>query len=213
MIQRLFQHNDFAIVNKPAGLSCHNDEDSLLQQLGKGWHLVNRIDRETSGLVVVTQTPELQNDIQLALTQGKKFYFAVLRGNMPQSAGLWHEWTFPISDQGEGRETPQGKPENQKESKTLYTVLQSNPYFSSVQCQLITGRQHQIRKHSRLAGRPIIGDARYGNSKDNDRIAKLYDFHRMALHSWKLEFTWKGETVFCESPVPNQFSDLFKNPA
>tara|TARA_B110001454_G_scaffold16145_2_gene14600 strand:- start:9375 stop:10043 length:669 start_codon:yes stop_codon:yes gene_type:complete len=218
MIQTLFQHDDFAIVNKPAGLSVHNDSDSLIHQLGKGWHLVNRIDRETSGLVVVTQKSDLQNQIQLALTQGKKFYSAVLRGNMPRqsegllsdsTSGLWNEWTYPISDQGEGRETPQGKPEDQKESKTLYTVIQSNPYFSAVHCQLVTGRQHQIRKHSRLAGRPIVGDPRYGNAKDNERIAKMYGFHRMALHSWKLDFTWQGDHITCESPVPDSFSQLF----
>lgn len=209
MIQTLFQHDDFAIVNKPEGLSCHNDGDSLIHRLGKGWHLVNRIDRETSGLVVVTQKPDLQNAIQLALTQGKKFYSAVLRGNMPHQAGLWNEWTFPISDQGEGRETPQGRTEDQKESKTLYTVTQSNSYFTAVLCQLITGRQHQIRKHSRLAGRPIVGDPRYGNAKDNDRIAKMYDFHRMALHSWKLEFNWNDQVVICDSPVPESFDSLF----
>jgi len=217
MIQTLFQHDDFTIVNKPAGLSCHNDTDSLIHRLGKGWHLVNRIDRETSGLVVVTQKADLQNQIQLALTQGKKLYSAVLRGNMPQSTGLqegqvsgpWNEWTYPISDQGEGRETPQGKLEDQKESKTLYTVVQTNPYFSAVHCQLITGRQHQIRKHSRLAGRPILGDPRYGNAKDNERISKLYDFHRMALHSWKLELVWKGDSVSCESPIPESFAQLF----
>jgi 23S rRNA-/tRNA-specific pseudouridylate synthase len=199
MIQTLFQHDDFTIVNKPAGLSCHNDTDSLIHQLGKGWHLVNRIDRETSGLVVVTQKADLQ----------KKVYSAVLRGNMPQSTGLWNEWTYPISDLGEGRETPQGKLEDQKESKTLYTVVQSNPYFSAVHCQLITGRQHQIRKHSRLAGRPILGDPRYGNAKDNERISKMYDFHRMALHSWKIELVWKGESINCESPVPESFAQLF----
>jgi tRNA pseudouridine65 synthase len=210
MIQTLFQHDDFTIVNKPAGLSCHNDTDSLIHQLGKGWHLVNRIDRETSGLVVVTQKAELQNQIQLALTQGKKIYYAVLRGNLGQTPGLWGEWVYPISDQGEGRETPQGKLEDQKESKTLYTVVQSNPYFSAVHCQLITGRQHQIRKHSRLAGRPILGDPRYGNAKDNERISKLYDFHRMALHSWKLELVWNGDTIRCESPVPESFVQLFK---
>jgi 23S rRNA-/tRNA-specific pseudouridylate synthase len=209
MIQTFIQHDDFTIVNKPAGLSCHNDVNSLIHQLGKGWHLVNRIDRETSGLVVVTQKSDLQNQIQFALTQGKKFYAAVLRGNMVQTSGIWHEWTYSISDQGEGRETPQGKLEDQKESKTLYTVVRSNPYFSAVHCQLITGRQHQIRKHSRLAGRPILGDPRYGNAKDNERISKLYDFHRMALHSWKLEFVWKDESIRCESPVPESFAQLF----
>lgn len=215
MIQTLLQHSDFTIVTKPEGISCHNEDTSLLQLMGKGWHLVNRIDRETSGLVVITQKPELQNDIQIALTQGKKFYAAVLRGNMPQetgpSSGMWHEWFFPISDHGEGRDNPQGRLEDQKESRTLYRVIQSNAYFSLVTCHILTGRQHQIRKHSRLAGRPVVGDTRYGNVKDIERIAKIYNFHRMALHSWKLEFLWKGDTIKCESPMPESFLKLFES--
>lgn len=214
MIQTILRHSDFTIISKPEGLSCHNEDNSLIQQMGEGWHLVNRIDRETSGLVVITQRSDLQNDIQIALTQGKKFYSAVLRGNMPQdagpSSGAWHEWNFPISDHGEGRDNPQGGPEDQKESKTLYRVRQSNSYFSLVTCQILTGRQHQIRKHSRLAGRPIVGDTRYGNIKDIERIAKIYNFHRMALHSWQLEFKWKGDTIQCESPVPESFFKLFE---
>jgi 23S rRNA-/tRNA-specific pseudouridylate synthase len=208
MIQEIFKHSDFLVVSKPEGLSCHNDDDSLLQKYGKNWHLVNRIDRETSGLVVITDKANLQNEIQQALSLGKKSYYAVLRGNIPQNESSWAEWNFPISDHGEGRETPAGKLSEQKESKTLFMVLKSNSYFSAVECQLITGRQHQIRKHSRLSGRPIVGDPRYGNPKDNERIAKMYSFNRMALHSWKLEFSWKNETIRCESPVPSEFAKL-----
>ncbi|MBL7546184.1 MAG: RNA pseudouridine synthase [Bdellovibrionaceae bacterium] len=209
MIRELYQHKDFTIVSKPEGLSCHNDNESLLQKYGKDWHLVNRIDRETSGLVVLTRNSILQHDIQNALAQGKKTYFAVLRGNMPQNPDLWHEWTYPISDKGEGRELPQGLVQDQKQSKTRYRVLQSNPYFSAVECLLITGRQHQIRKHSRLGDRPIVGDTRYGNPKDNQRIAKMYGFQRMALHAWKTEFTWSGDKIFVEDSVPKTFFDLF----
>lgn len=207
MIQELLKHPDFIIVDKPEGISCHNDDDSLSQWFGKEWHLVNRIDRETSGLVVLTKFSELQNDIQIALSAGEKLYFAILRGNLPLSES-WSEWNLPISDQGEGRETPQGNKIDQKDATTLYKVIQSNSYFSAVQCRLITGRQHQIRKHSRLAGRPIVGDSRYGNLKDNLRIAKLYKFERMALHSWKLNFPWRGETIQCESPIPSTFLKL-----
>ena len=211
MIHKLFQHSDFLIVNKPGGLSCHNDADSLLQKYGNDWHLVNRIDKETSGLVVLTKKADLQNDLQIALSQGRKTYLTVLRGNMPQDSNQWLEWSSPISDQGEGRDNPQGKTENQKEAKTLYRVLQSNIYFSLVECQLVTGRQHQIRKHSRLANRPIVGDPRYGNPKDNERIEKMYSFRRMALHSWKLEFNWKDSEISCEAPAPQIFYDLFKS--
>lgn len=207
MIEEILKHPDFLVVNKPEGMSCHNDEGSLLQTYGKGWHLVNRIDRETSGLVVMTQNGDLQNAIQAALTAGEKTYFAVLRGNLPVSSE-WMEWNFPISDQGEGRATAQGKPTDRKEAKTLYRVTQSNDFFSTVECRLVTGRQHQIRKHSLLAGRPIVGDSRYGNPKDNARIASKYGFQRMALHSWKLSFFWQNQGFNCEAPLPVSFLEL-----
>ncbi len=208
MIQEIRNHPDFLVVNKPEGMSCHNDEGSLLQIYGKEWHLVNRIDRETSGLVVITKNSELQNQIQAALTAGEKTYFAILRGVLPLSTE-WNEWNFPLSDHGEGRDTAQGNPDEHKAAKTLYRVVQCNGFFSAVECRLVTGRQHQIRKHSRLAGRPIVGDPRYGNPKDNERISKMYNFPRMALHAWKLNFTWKGQLVSCESAVPELFMELF----
>ncbi len=209
MIQELFNHPDFTIVNKPEGLSCHNDEVSLLQKYGNDWHLVNRIDRETSGLVVITKKGELQSALQLALAKGQKTYFAILRGFLPHS-DEWLEWSFPISDKGEGRDTAQGNPADWKESKTLYKTIQSSAFFSAVECRLQSGRQHQIRKHSRLAGRPIVGDSRYGNPKDNSKISKMYNFNRMALHSWKLNFSWLANPIQCESTIPESFMTLLQ---
>ncbi len=211
MIYEILKQPDFTIISKPEGLSCHNGDDSLLQRYGKDWHLVNRIDRETSGIVVLTQKGDLQNALQAALSAGTKTYFTVLRGNLPQNTDVWQEWVFPITDTGEGRDTPQGRSDDRKEAKTLFQVKQSNSYFSAVECRLITGRQHQIRKHTRLAGRPIVGDPRYGSPKDNERISKIYNFHRMALHSWKLEFEWQKQVFTCESPVPAEFMSLFKS--
>lgn len=208
MIQELLQHPDFLIVHKPAGVSCHNDQGSVIQKYGKEWHLANRLDKETSGLLVLTKNSKLQNSIQTALSEGEKIYSAVMRGSMPLT-NTWGEWNNPISDQGEGRDNPQGKPEDWKDSKTLYKVIKSNQYFSLLECQLITGRQHQIRKHSRLAGRPIVGDSRYGNLKDNLRISQKYGFDRLALHAWKIRFNWNETSVFCESSIPPSFHDLF----
>ena len=208
MIQELLQHPDFLIVNKPAGVSCHNDPDSVIQKYGKEWHLANRLEKENSGLLVITKNSKLQNSIQNALSEGEKIYSAVMRGSMPLSDS-WNEWNTPISDQGEGRDNPQGKSVDWKDSKTLYKVVKSNQYFSLLECQLITGRQHQIRKHSLLAGRPIVGDSRYGNLKDNQRISQKYGFDRLALHAWKIRFNWNEVSVSCESPIPASFQDLF----
>lgn len=208
--QILFQSPDFTIINKPSGLSCHNDNNSVEKEFSSKIHFVNRLDKETSGLMVITEKPELQNELNLALKAGQKKYICILRGNLPPNTD-WLSWNFPISDKAEGRQNPQGDLASQVPSETLYRTLKSNSYFSLVECLLKTGRQHQIRKHSLLFGKPIIGDARYGNEKDNQRIAKMYQFQRLALHSYQLDFIWQNKDYHFACEIPEAFEYVFKH--
>lgn len=202
-----YRHEDFLVLNKPSGWSCHNDANSLSERLGPEWHLVHRLDRETSGLLMITAKPELQQNLQTALAQGEKKYRAILRGALSVTADF-QEWNWPITDRAEGREHPQGDPAQQVSSKTLYRCLKASTYFSYVECILKTGRQHQIRKHACLFGKVIVGDQRYGSIKDNERIQKMYDFHRLALHAFSLQFTWKQTAVSVFADVPEEFQKI-----
>lgn len=207
----VYSSDEFAIVDKPSGLTCHNSDDSLLSRLEGEYHLVNRLDKETSGLVVVTRHAHLQNRLQEAMRDGTKEYVTILRGKIPTSPH-WQIWNSPISDAGESRDNPQGPVAERVAAETRYRCVRGNDYFSLVHCQLGTGRQHQIRKHAAMAGRPIVGDPRYGSPKDNERIKKIYGFSRLALHAHRLELTWSSQKITVESKTPAEFLALLETP-
>lgn len=202
----LFEDPDFSIIQKPTGITCHNSDNSIIEQLGDSYHLVNRLDKETSGLMLATKKSHLQEPLSLALKKGEKIYQAILRGNL-ESTQL--NWDIPVTDKAESRTHPLGDPKLRKDALSLVTLLQNNQYFTRCSILIKTGYQHQIRKQAASLGRPIVGDARYGNEKDNLRIKKIYGFDRLALHSWKLRFEWNDEIFNFESLTPDIFAKLF----
>ena len=210
MIQILEENNDFIVILKPFGLSVHNQSPSVMEQLQglkKPIHFVNRLDQETSGLMVIAQQPELHQKLVTALEDGQKFYRALLRSPWkakPVSA----VWNWAISDKAEGFKNPQGIAATRVPAETRAQVLRSNKYFTEVWVELLTGRQHQIRKHSALAGHPIVGDRRYNEEKYNKNIEKFYGESRMQLHAEKLLFEFDGKPF--EFLTPMNFDIYFK---
>lgn len=211
MIQILEENQDFIVLVKPSGLSVHNQSPSVMEQLQglkKPLHFVNRLDQETSGLMVVAQRPELHQKLVTSLENGSKFYRALLRSPWKEKP-MQTTWSWPISDKAEGRKNPQGIAADRKEARTEVTVVRSNKYFTEVYVELITGRQHQIRKHSLLAGHPIVGDKRYNEEKYNKNIEKFYcDPLRLQLHAEKLVFEFKGKSWTFELPI--NFDNFFQ---
>jgi 23S rRNA-/tRNA-specific pseudouridylate synthase len=209
--QILEQNQFFLVVYKPESLSVHNQSPSLSELLTankKPLHFVNRLDRETSGLMVIAQRPELHNPLAQALQNGKKFYRALLRSPW-KSEEKDLIWSWPLTDQAEGYKNPQGKSAERLNAETKVKIIQKNRYFTEVELELLTGRQHQIRKHSLLAGHPIVGDPRYNEKKYNMNIEKIYGNHRMLLHAEKIEFVFNGQFFqFCKTISLENF---FKN--
>jgi RluA family pseudouridine synthase len=224
---------NFKIIEKPYGLSVHNDEpgkENFLQVLQKQLQIdqifpVNRLDKETSGLMVVAFNSEAAKELAELFQNRKviKKYQAVLRGdvrgeikaeiatgtNDDLNASLG-TWNFPISDKAEGRVNPAGLAQNRKAATTHFKVLQKTKHNTLVELTLETGLQHQIRKHAALAGHPIVGDPRYNDKKYNDMISKRYGTDRMFLHSCELSFSLKGEDYFKLSSLPKDFESFFK---
>ncbi len=204
MIQILEENQDFIVIHKPHGLSVHNQSPSVLEQLQglkKPIHFVNRLDQETSGLMVIAQKPELHQKLVSSLENGHKFYRALLRSPW-KNKETKTTWSWPISDKAEGFKNPQGKAADRKDARTDVQVLRSNKYFTEVFVELLTGRQHQIRKHSLLAGHPIVGDKRYNEEKYNKNIEKFYGAPlRMQLHAEKLSFSFEGRDYEFNSEI------------
>lgn len=199
MIQILAENNFFYVINKPVGFSVHNESPSVaeyLKTVKKAEHFVNRLDLETSGLMVIAQKPEYHEPLSQALNQGTKTYRALLRGALKNET---ETWTKPLTDVAEGRKNPEGLTKNRIPCSTEITVIQKNKFLTEVDAIIRTGRQHQIRKHAALARHPVVGDKRYNESAYNEKIFAMYNVKRMFLHARKLEFQYDKEHYIFES--------------
>lgn len=212
-IKILFQDKNWIAVDKPEGLSIHNDEDAsnlqkvLIQQYQfKALLPVHRLDKETSGVQIFALNSDfaqtLANQFQNKSIQ--KIYHGIARGNMNQSKIIWKQ---ALSDKSEGRKNPAGQARDRVPCETDVKVLEKNKYFSYCEFDLITGRQHQIRKHCALAKHPLVGDHRYGEIKYNSKITKIYQTDRMFLHCHKIVLA-QAELI---SPIPNIFRSLMNS--
>ena len=194
----LYETDSYAVVNKPAGMVTHPShghlDDSLLTNLSKNTlHPVMRLDRETSGLLIVAKDGYAHNMLVTG-ADIQKSYLALCYGKFEPEAGTM---SFPIARRAESvmiRDcVPDGKP-----SVTHYKTVR---YFekagiSLVEFKLETGRCHQIRTHCCHVGHPLLGDGLYGPLSDDNpnealkELASVYDekIGRVALHAYKIEY-------------------------
>ena len=216
----LYETDSYAVVNKPAGMVTHPShghlEDSLLTNLSdKTLHPVMRLDRETSGLLIVAKDGYAHN--MLANADIKKSYKALCYGKFEPSEGTL---SFPIARRPNSvmiRDCVEdGKP-----SITHYKTLSSfEPAgISLVQFELETGRCHQIRTHCCHVGHPLLSDGLYGPLSDdnpNERLkeqAIIYDekVGRVALHAYRIEYKDPfddGKIKVFEAPLPSDMQKL-----
>lgn len=210
-MKTLFENADLIVIDKPSGLSVHNDnalEPSVLSLLGSNLFLAHRLDKETSGLLLIAKNKVAAIDLasQFQNHRIKKIYHAVLRGRI-QSPQV--HWQWALTDKAEGRKNPQGNIDVRKVCDTKGNVVKTNGFISMIEVQIKTGRQHQIRKHAALAEHPVIGDPRYNDPNYNEKIAERFDTKRMFLHASLLEFDWKGKKITMESSLPPEFEKIF----
>jgi RluA family pseudouridine synthase len=203
----IFRDETLVVVDKPAGISVHNVEDptNLLAELNrelKGAKLfpVHRLDKETSGVQILALTESRARTMATEFQNRsvKKIYQGVLRGDVKAKRGIWSE---ALSDKAEGRREPRGLARDRVPCETQFEVKESNRYFSLCEFVLITGRQHQIRKHAAIARHALVGDPRYGEPNYNQKMFQVYGFDRMLLHCSEVGIA--GKTF--SSPVPEAF--------
>lgn len=222
----LFEDEHLLAVDKPAGLVVHADGRTkeptlsdwvlekypLLKDVG-GMHtldsgryapragILHRLDRETSGVVVIAKDDETFYFLQRQFLDRtiEKTYHAFVLGQPKARSGTidlpigrsrsdFRQWTTGSDMRG-----------TQRKASTEYTVLKSNDTFSFLELRPKTGRTHQLRVHLKALGHPIICDKRYGS-------ACALGFTRLALHAAKLVFEWpKGKRLTIEAPSPADF--------
>jgi tRNA pseudouridine65 synthase len=224
----LTQGPGWLVIDKPAGLSVHNDPEgkadalSVLHailtrnpELAKatawdrafGLAPVHRLDRDTSGVLLIATQKNTASRLQqeFEARRVEKTYRAIVRGSL-QGGGSWN---FPLSERAEGRRNPQGPLAERKPCSTVFRLVRANAHLSELEIDLLTGRQHQIRRHAALARHEVAFDRRYGDPRYVKRLEGIFGFSRLLLHSSRLKLT-SGETrIDVESPTPEEFERVF----
>ena len=209
-VRVLFQNSDFLAVDKEAGISVHNNEDPanlllvLQSQLKiRDLYPVHRLDKETSGVQVLALNESAARALAEEFQERtvKKIYVGVQRGALKTAGGVWNQ---SLTDKAEGRNNPAGLSKARVPCETRFKVLKANKYFTYCEFDLLTGRQHQIRKHTALANHALVGDPRYGDAKYNRRMAEIYGTDRMFLHCHRLEIA--GQKL--EAAIPAVFAKI-----
>lgn len=234
----VYEDSEVLVVNKPAGLVVHpghgNYHGTLVNALAFHFRdnpdydvndprlgLVHRIDKDTSGLLVVAKTPEAKTHLGLQFFNKttKRQYVAVVWGDFDSDKG---------TIVGNIARNPKNKlqmavfddPTIGKHAVTHYEVIESFGYVSVVKCVLETGRTHQIRVHMRHKGHPLFNDARYGGDQilKGTTFAKYRQFidncfatcPRQALHAKTLGFVHPktGQQLDFDTPIPEDMLNL-----
>ena len=239
-LNNVFEDDDVLVVNKPAGMCVHpghgNFDGTLVNALA--WHfkdnpdydvtdprmgLVHRIDKDTSGLLVVAKTPRAKTSLgaQFFNKTTKRQYVALVWGEMKQPDG---------TITGNIGRSPRDRlamcvfddPLMGKHAVTHYHTLENLGHVALVQCILETGRTHQIRVHMRHIGHPLFNDERYGGNQilRGNRSASYAQFisncfklcPRQALHAKTLGFVHPvtGRQMDFDSPIPADMAALIE---
>lgn len=231
-IEIVTAHRGWLCAEKPSGMSVHNDPGndllSILERQIQGdgplaevlgaekrfeLHPVHRLDRETSGLILMAADPDKLRSLSNLFQQGevKKTYIALVHGNFDLPYDRIQVWDTPLSKESGGRTNPEGKGKRVR-SETRYRVIDQSVHYAILEIELITGRKHQIRRHAKLGGHPIAGDTRYGSKRSVDFLKKNFAFDRLGLHSLKIEFILdKIPITISSSQIPRQMTDLVEH--
>lgn len=223
----LFEDEQLVAINKPAGLVVHSDGRTteptlvdwvkehypMLEEIGglhtldseryvPRWGIVHRLDRETSGVILIAKDQQIFLDLQRQFLERKteKTYHAIAWGVFIEKAGIidapigrsrsdFREWTVGSNARGTLRP-----------AITSYRICAEKNECSFVELKPKTGRTHQLRVHLKSLGHPIISDKRYAPEKGT-----AFGFTRLALHAQKIAFEYQGKEKTIIAPYPEDF--------
>ncbi len=217
----VYEDEHLVIVNKPAGLVVHpsygHKDDTLVNALIARYQelsdvngpfrpgIVHRLDKETSGLLIVCKNNEVHNKLAALLKKHEitRIYYALVQGNLHEEAGVIKTY---LTRSKENYQKMTNTPATGKLAITHFEVQERFQQYMLLKVKLETGRTHQIRAHMEFINTPVVGDRLYG--KNN---LKLYNKGQL-LHAGELSFKHpitKKEVRFT-APLPKYFNDVLK---
>ena len=197
----LYEDDQFLVLNKPSGIAVHGGSGisqgviEILRSLRPPpayLELVHRLDRETSGCLMIAKKRSVLRQIQQLQQQHhiSKRYMAMVHGTWPEQK-VRVEAPLCKNTLQNGERIVKVDP-NGKIAKTQFRVQQHIGDNQLVEARIETGRTHQIRVHAAHLGTPILGDEKYGNTQHN-RAMRQQGLKRLFLHAWQLRFRWPNE--------------------
>jgi 23S rRNA pseudouridine1911/1915/1917 synthase len=211
----VYEDEHLLVVDKPAGVVVHpsagHPTGTLSQALaargGAGGDplrpgIVHRLDRDTSGLLVVAKSDEVHRALQelIRARELERVYLALVAGRPARSGTI----DAPVGRDRVSRKLMSTRTDSGREARTHFSVVEELPRTSLLEVRLETGRTHQIRAHMAAIGHPVVGDSAYGGGKSGKRLGLTRQF----LHSSYLRFRHPitGAYLGCESKLPADLS-------
>jgi RluA family pseudouridine synthase len=201
----LYEDKDFFIYDKPAGIACTDSSFLVrLNRIHQGLALIHRLDKDTSGAIMLAKTESLRQAMVAAFQQQKieKKYLAIVDGALAKESGSIESYMGKVASfQGQSL---WGSVDKNKGlyALTKWKVKQRGMHATLLECCPITGRTHQIRVHLAGLGHPILGDYQYGKT-----FKAPLQPRRCLLHALSLSFVhpFTGQKIDVEAPVPQDF--------
>jgi len=217
----IFEDKHFLVLNKPSGMAVHGGSGihlgviealRLLRPQLKFLELVHRLDRDTSGCLLLAKKSSILKELHELLRSGqmKKTYIALVAGHWPKSL---RKIDAPLyKNQLQSGERIVLVQAEGKSSLTEFSVQHYYVESTLIAAMPITGRTHQIRVHAQFAKHPIIGDEKYGEKEINKKMRQL-GCKRLFLHASQLEFTLgsTGKTITLAAKLPEDLNQVLKN--
>lgn len=215
----IFENNNFVVVNKPSGVAVHSGTGvrvGLIEICKKLFaeidiQLAHRLDKDTSGCVVLAKNRDALNDFNTQSKEDKliKKYSALVQGVIKNDFIV--ELSLDTSARQNGERTVEVS-ESGKWAKTKFTVsefYQGAIPATLLQCQLFSGRTHQIRVHTSASDCPIAGDQRYGDGKFNKKLRDI-GLKRLFLHAANIQFKDGDEDIIVNAELPNKLQNILE---
>ncbi len=215
----IFEDTRLLVLNKPAGIAVHSGSNlkfGIIEMLRQArphdemLELVHRLDRETSGCLIIAKSLDTLNQLHQHFRDKdkhiEKIYRAILMGCWQGNEKIIDLPLLKHASRS-GERLVEINP-NGKEARSLFTPLECKNEMSLMEVKLFTGRTHQIRVHAQSTGNPVAGDTKYGNRELNASLKK-HGFKRMYLHAYRLNFSLDSQNYNICAPLDDEWAKLF----